>query len=90
MVASDLGCEHIHSQRELYPLVRSSTGRKRRSRRFKKGKNEHHDCSLSSSAGQWEGEALQAEEDGEWTLLCVEEQNLSHIEAAGGTLLQTD
>lgn len=47
-------------------------------------------CLLSFSGGQWEGEALQAEEDGQWTLLCVEEQNLSYLEAAGGALLQTD
>lgn len=46
-------------------------------------------CLLPFSAGQWEGEALQAEEDGQWTLLRVKEQNLSYIEAAGGTLLQT-
>lgn len=51
--------------------------------------SEHHDSWLSFSAGQWEGEALQAEEDGGWTLLCVEEQSFFYVEAAGGILLQT-
>lgn len=47
-----------------------------------------HLCVLLFSAGQGEREALQAEEDGDWTVLCVEEQNLSHLEEAGGALLQ--
>lgn len=31
---------------------------------------------LPFSAGQWEGEALQAEKTGQWALLCVEDQEL--------------
>lgn len=34
------------------------------------------DVELSFSAGPWEGEALQAEKTGEWSLLCVEDQIL--------------
>lgn len=47
------------------------------------------DVDLSFSARLWEGEALQAEKTGQWSLLCVEEQILPNTETASGTLLRT-
>lgn len=45
--------------------------------------------SLAFSAGQWEGEALQAEKTGKWFLLCVKDQSLRNTEGVDPTLFQT-